>query len=107
MVKAVGVDLVFNSESDVREPQEWGGSSESFLRNYSWEGGTQDCDGDGDQWSDLGFVLKAETTVLAVSLRVLVKEQTAVFRIWPSWMAQWSLTFQDIQTEQLLADDRP
>lgn len=40
MVKAVGVDLVFNSESDVREPQEWGGSSESFLRNYSWEGGT-------------------------------------------------------------------
>lgn len=40
MVKAVGVDLVFHSESDVREPQEWGGSSESFLRNYSWEGGT-------------------------------------------------------------------
>lgn len=39
-VKAQGVDLTFHSESDVGGPQEWGGSSDSLLRNYSWEGGT-------------------------------------------------------------------
>lgn len=31
-VKAQGVDLTFHSESDVGGPQEWGGSSDSLLK---------------------------------------------------------------------------
>jgi hypothetical protein len=38
MVKAQGIDLVFHSVSDFWEPQEWGGTLDSFKRNYSREG---------------------------------------------------------------------
>lgn len=51
----------------------------------------------GDQWSGLGFILKAETTAVAGWLSVLVKEQMVALGIWPSWTAQWPLAFLDIK----------